>query len=408
MGNTLNIGFVGGGQLAMMTALEAKKISDYDFRINILDPSADCPAHRFASEHIIGDFKDPTAIRSLAEISDIITYEIELGDAKSLMELRDEGTEIHPSPETLEIIQDKVIQKKFLDQNGIKVPNFVEVSNKEEIHRAVQDLGIPCLLKSRRDAYDGRGNFVIRRKEEIDMAHERFIGKPVMVEEFIDFEKEVSIVAAKGQNEVAAYPAGENQHEEGILIMTRMPAQISKEVEREAENVARRTLEAFNDQGVFGIEMFVVDGKILVNEVAPRVHNTGHGTLEKSAFVASQFEQHLRAISGAPLRGTEIREPVVMQNILGSKDSFVGPYTILGTKEVNLLPGVHLYLYGKKEVRPLRKLGHLSVVGNEYEKADVEGTSDLLSEESNMDVLVRRARTAHSMLKVVPVQEHGS
>jgi len=404
--NTLKIGFVGGGQLAMMTALEARIISDYDFRINILDPSADCPAHKVAAEQIIGDFKDPTAIKRLAEISDIITYEIELGDVTALRELRNEGTEIHPSPETLEIIQDKLTQKKFLDQKGIPVPNFLEASNKDEIRRAVQDLGIPCLLKTRRDAYDGRGNFVIRRKEQIDLAHKKFVGKPVMVEEFVNFQKEVSIVVAKGRNEVAAYPPGENYHEDGILIMTRMPAKISKEVEREAERIARRTLKAFDDQGVFGIEMFVVNDKILVNEVAPRVHNTGHGTLEKSAFEASQFEQHLRAISSAPLRGTEIRKPVVMQNILGSKDSFIGPYTIMGAKEVNILPGVHLYLYGKKEVRPLRKLGHLSVVGNDQERADE--ISDLSRDESNMDVLVSRARSAHSMLKVVPVGAYGN
>jgi len=395
MSGPMRFGFVGGGQLAMMTAQEAKYMNEKQgtkFSINILDPGKNCPAHPFVDHHIVADFRDPDALSELAAISDVLTYEIELGNAQALKKLSNSGIKILPSPASLEIIQDKFTQKQFLRDSGIPVTDFVEVSDEISLGSNASEFGFPVMLKDRRDAYDGRGNYPSQNMNELLDYYKFLKGKnrTLMLEKFVPFEKEVSVIAARGHDgQIATFPVGENIHEDSILKMTIMPARISGAVSIEANEVARKVIEAFGTFGVFGIEMFVWGEKVLVNEVAPRVHNTGHGTLEKDAFSTSQFEQHLRAISGMNLGDTKMKRPVVMHNILGEKDSFSGPYEIEGMDLVSLIPGAHLHLYGKEELRPKRKMGHISVV--ESGKPD-------------METLISRAEKARSLLKFVPAR----
>ncbi len=387
----------------MMTAQEAERLRTssggrIDLAINILDPSIKCPAHRYSARQIVADFKDADGIEKLAEVSDILTYEIELGDAGTLALLRDSGVRILPSPETLRIIQDKHAQKEFLRSRSIPVARHVEIGTPEDLRTQLRDFGYPAMLKSRRDSYDGRGNFLIREPQEVPRALKFLAGKSLMLEEFMRWDREVSVIAARSVNgEIATFPAGENVHKENILEMTIMPARISPQSSEEAERVARLVMDAFADYGVFGIEMFVCAGRIFVNEVAPRVHNTGHGTLEKAAFDTSQFEQHLRAITGLPLGGTNLRRAVVMHNILGEEDGYVGAYSLEGIDEAEKLPRVHVHMYGKEEVRPKRKMGHLSVVGDEEVPSEGKGSYD----ERAMEKLIERAVHARDLIKII-------
>lgn len=393
------MGFVGGGQLAMMTAQEAQYMNekiDTQFSINILDPAADCPAHQFADHHIIADFKDERALSRLADISDVVTYEIELGNAEALVELQNRGVKVLPSAQSLKTIQDKLTQKIFLRDRRIPVADFSAARDVEELITAARDFGYPVMLKDRRDAYDGRGNYLCRSREDLvsRFSSLRKGGRTLMLERFVPFHMEVSVIAARGvSNEVATFPVGENIHEENILKMTIMPARVTTEIATNAEEIAWRVMDAFGDVGVFGIEMFVQNGQVLVNEIAPRVHNTGHGTLEKDAFSTSQFQQHLRAVSGMELDDTQIKKPVVMHNVLGGTDSFTGRYYLSGEDQVSRVRGARLHMYGKSEVRPRRKMGHISVVGE---------TAPNGSEEEILG-LIERAEYARSLLRFIPV-----
>jgi 5-(carboxyamino)imidazole ribonucleotide synthase len=392
--------------------MKDKSDGEVDFRINILDPTPNCPAHRYANRHIVADFKDEDAIKQLATISDVISYEIELGNADALTKLNAEGARMFPSPQTLRTIQDKYTQKEFLRSRGVPVADFVEIGSLEELRKFAKDYGYPSMLKARRDGYDGRGNFLVRGEDQVEEAYRKFEGRELMLERFIPFGKEVSVIAARGvSGEIAAFSVGENIHEDSILKMTIMPARTSGDISDGAQRLAARVMAAFGDCGVFGIEMFVCDdGRILVNEVAPRVHNSGHGTLEKSAFDTSQFEQHLRSISGMPLGCTRIRRPVVMQNILGEKGGFSGPYKVVGDDEARMMvPGAHVHLYGKGEVRPLRKMGHVSVVGGvdvfglySDAKLIIDDNPEDPMDERSVSTLIRRAELARQLVRVVP------
>jgi 5-(carboxyamino)imidazole ribonucleotide synthase len=267
------------------------------------------------------------------------------------------NTEINPSPETLRIIQDKFLQKQFLQKNSIPVAEFEKVENKEELEKMIEELGLPLLLKTRRDAYDGRGNYKINSKNDIDDALDLFAGKTLMVEKFVNFQKEVSVIAARNTaGEISTYPVVENLHENNILRMTIAPGRVSEKVRKEAEDVAHKTMEVLQGAGVFGIEMFVTqDEEILINEIAPRVHNSGHHTLQSSTI--SQFELHLRAILGMDLGDTSIKSPTIMYNILGPH-TFKGEYNVLHREEENIF----LKMYGKLESKPQRKIGHINIV----------------------------------------------
>jgi len=349
------LGIIGGGQLGMMLTEAAQNLGDIS-KIIVLDPTENCPAAKVGAQQIVADFKDEDAIKKLSELSDIITYEIESGNSDVLKKL-EENTEINPSPDTLRIIQDKLLQKQFLQKNGIAVAEFEKIENKDELNQMIDTMGLPLLLKTRRDAYDGRGNYKINSKSEIDDALDLFSGKTLMVEKFVKFEKEVSVIAARNtKGEILTYPVVENIHENNILRTTIAPGRVSGTVRKEAEKIAEKTMEVLHGAGVFGIEMFVTsDDEILINEIAPRVHNSGHHTLQSCN--TSQFEQHLRAILGMELGDSSIKTPTIMYNILGPK-TFQGEYNVLFKKQDN----IHLKMYGKLESKPQRKIGHVNVV----------------------------------------------
>jgi len=360
------LGIIGGGQLGMMITEAAKNLSKYISEITVLDPTENCPAAQAGAKQIVGDFKDELAILKLAEQSDIITYEIESGNTDVLSKLK---AKIEPSPSTLGIIQDKFLQKTFLSENELPVSQFYEITSLGDLHEKIKELGLPVLLKSRRDAYDGRGNFKIISLDEIEKAYQHFDGKSLMVEKFVNFKMEVSVIAARNtKGDIATYPLVENIHENNILKMTIAPARVSDDVIKDAGEIARKTMEVLKGAGVFGIEMFIdQDDKILINEIAPRVHNSGHHTLQSCK--TSQFEQHLRAILGLELGSIDLIHKTVMCNILGP-DGFEGKYKPVELKKDN----VYLKMYGKDISKPQRKIGHFNVV----DLSDSKDASELL------------------------------
>ena len=355
------LGIIGGGQLGMMITEAAKKMPENILKIIVLDPTKNCPAAQVGAEQIIADFKDEKAIQELAEKSDIITYEIESGNSDVLKSLENKS-EINPSPETLKIIQDKLLQKIFLSANNISVPEFIQIKSLDDLKKGLDKFGYPALLKVRRDAYDGRGNFKINSSEDIQKAFDNFKGNNLLLEKFVRFKMEVSVIAARNtKGQIKTYPLVENIHENNILRETIAPARVAKEVSDKAEEIAKTTMAVLKGAGVFGIEMFVtVNDEILINEIAPRVHNSGHHTLQSSE--TSQFEQHLRAILGLELGSVKLIHPTIMYNVLGSKN-FEGEYTPIEISEQN----VYLKMYGKKISKPLRKLGHVNFVASEDE-----------------------------------------
>jgi len=359
------LGIIGGGQLGMMITEAAQNLNEIS-EVTVLDPTENCPAAQAGAKQIVGDFKDKNAIIKLAEQSDIITYEIESGNTDVLSKLK---ANIEPSPLTLGIIQDKLSQKKFLSENGLPVSQFYEITSLDDLRERINELGLPVLLKARRDAYDGRGNFKISSSDEVEKAYQYFDGKSLMIEKFVNFKMEVSVIAIRNtKGQIAAYPLVENIHEDNILKITIAPARVSDDVIRNAGEIAKKTMQVLNGAGVFGIEMFIdQNNKILINEIAPRVHNSGHHTLQSCK--TSQFEQHLRAILGLDLGSTDLVHKTVMYNILGP-DRFEGKY-----KPVQLeKDGVYLKMYGKDVSKPQRKLGHFNVV----DMNDSKNTSELL------------------------------
>ena len=348
------LGIIGGGQLGMMITEAAQNLGDAISEIIVLDPTDNCPAAQVGAKQIVGDFKDEIAILKLAEQSDIITYEIESGNTDVLSKLK---AKIEPSPSTLGIIQDKLSQKIFLSENELPVSEFYEITSLDDLRAKINELGLPVLLKLRRDAYDGRGNFKITSSDEVEKAYQHFGEKSLMVEKFVNFKMEVSVIAARNtKGDITTYPLVENIHENNILKMTIAPARVSNDVINNASDIAKKTMEVLKGAGVFGIEMFIdQDDKILINEIAPRVHNSGHHTLQSCK--TSQFEQHLRAILGLDLGSTDLIHKTVMCNILGP-DGFEGKY-----KPVQLeKDGAYLKMYGKSVSKPQRKLGHFNIV----------------------------------------------
>ena len=354
----------------MMLTEASKKIPQEISEVIVLDPTEGCPATQVGAKQIVANFKDEKAINELASKTDILTYEIESGNSDVLKSLESK-VEINPSPETLKIIQDKLSQKSFLSENQIPVADFVEIKSLSDLKEKISKFGFPALLKTRRDAYDGRGNFKIKSEGDLSLAYEAFSGQKIMLEKFVDFKMEVSVIAARNtKGEIATYPLVENIHEENILRMTIAPARVSTDIAKKADEIAKKTMEVLHGAGVFGIEMFVTKNEnILINEIAPRVHNSGHHTLQSSK--TSQFEQHLRAVLGLKLGDTKLVHPAIMYNILGPKD-FTGKY-----KPIEMQPqeGVFLKMYGKKDSKPKRKLGHINVV----DIKNMEGIDGLLT-----------------------------
>ncbi|MDR1913932.1 MAG: 5-(carboxyamino)imidazole ribonucleotide synthase [Clostridiales bacterium] len=360
------IGIVGGGQLGKMMCLAAKQM---DFYIVILDPTADCPAHSVSDEHIIKDFYNEAALKELAGRVDVVTYEIEHINAGFLSELQRNGHLIYPTPDSLLIIQDKLAQKKLLSQNHIPVPAFMAVDTFEDIMRAVSQFGLPLMLKSRFGGYDGRGNFLLRNEASIARAVE-FLGENSLIaEQWVDYVMEASILACRGvDGGIRVYPVAENIHHENILRQTLVPAELSEGKTKAAMDLATNVMNIFKGVGMFCVELFITrDGLALVNEIAPRPHNSGHYTIE--ACVVSQFENHIRSVSGLPLGDPSLIKPAVMMNLLGSDRSRGEGAVCLGLENALKINGVSVHIYGKRITKPMRKMGHITAIGGTREEA---------------------------------------
>jgi 5-(carboxyamino)imidazole ribonucleotide synthase len=362
------LGVVGGGQLGRMLAEAAAPLG---VETIVLDPTPDCPAAPVARDQIVGDFDDPAAIGRLADRTDALTYEIELADPDHLADASEAAdVPVHPTPGTLRTIQDKFLEKEMLTGAGIPVPEYRRVDSVADLEAAVEEFGA-VMLKAREGGYDGRGNVPVRSPEEAEDAIDTVgsVDDPAaLAEAFVDFEREVSVIGVQGDGEVRTFPVGENVHEEEILRETVVPARTSDDVKERAQSVARDVLDALDGRGVFGIELFETpEGDILVNEIAPRPHNSGHWSIEGA--VTSQFEQHARAVLGWPLGSTRQRAPTVSANVLGTVDE-PRPAELGGVEAVLEREAAHLHWYGKDEVRPLRKMGHVTAT-------DEDGDGDL-------------------------------
>lgn len=362
------IGIVGGGQLGKMLCLEAKKMG---YQVVVLDPTVASPASQVADRQIVASFSDKESIRQLAKDTDVVTYEFEHIDSEILIDLEAEGYTVYPSGKTLQIIQNKYTQKSFLLQGGLPIPRFSPVSSVQDIEANIKKYGLPLVLKTCTGGYDGKGNAVIRSLEDIENCYSDLgQGKvPLMIEEFIDFQKEVSIVVARNLNgQIVHYPVVENIHHNSILHLTKAPGQVCKEVEDKIKDISIAVMELFEDIGVFCIEMFVTkDKEVYINEIAPRPHNSGHYTIE--GCITSQYEQQLRAITGMPLGSPRQILPAVMVNILGNSE-VRGNYGFEGIDHVLDGEGVYLHLYCKHKTQNLKKIGHITVINEDIDKAE--------------------------------------
>lgn len=360
------IGIVGGGQLGKMMILDAKRMGYY---VVILDPTPDCPAHSISDEHIVQPFDSIDAYLELADKVDVITYEFEHINSAILQELENKGHSVYPSPHSLEIIQDKKTQKDLIVKHGIKTPRYIPVDSADSILEAGESLGFPLMLKATKGGYDGKGNAVIKDKGKVEEAFNSLGGGKInlIAEEFCKFEKEISVLSCRDINgNISVYPVAENIHENSILDETLVPADISEDSSEKAMEMAKSVMELFSDVGMFCTEMFVTpEGDVLLNEVAPRPHNSGHYTIE--GCYTSQYEAHIRAISGLPIGDVSLRVPCVMKNILGQ--GVDGETKISGVAEALSNPSVKLHVYGKKMSKQGRKMAHLTAIGESVEAA---------------------------------------
>lgn len=359
-----SLGIIGGGQLGRMLAFEAKKLG---LTVRVIDPTPDSPAGQVVDEQIVGGYSDEIATNKLARVSDFITVEIEHINVDTLHLLEKKGMMINPSSQTISIIKDKYLQKVYLRKNKIQIANFMEVTTKNDILDAGKKFGFPMLIKAKKDAFDGRGNALVKSKNDIDVALKKLSGRELYVEKFIPFIKELAVVEARSiKGDIVQYPPVETIHKNNICHIVKVPAEIDEKTKRRAQKIARRVLLHLKGAGVFTVELFLThDGQILVNEIAPRVHNSGHLTIEAS--VTNQFEQHIRAVTGLPLGSTEMKvKAAVMINILGERN---GEIAISGLDKVLQIKGVHVHMYGKKETKIDRKMGHITVIDQSVKKA---------------------------------------
>jgi 5-(carboxyamino)imidazole ribonucleotide synthase len=348
------VGILGGGQLARMLAMAGARLG---LKSHVFSPVADDPAFDVCAARTCADFLDEPALAAFAESVDVVTYEFENVPARAA-EVLEAHRPVRPNPKVLALTQDRLIEKRFVRGLGIATADFADVYDVDSLAHAVAQLGRPAILKTRRFGYDGKGQTRIGEGADLAQALESLGGAPSILEGFVPFSKEVSVVAARGlDGAFRAYDVCENVHEHHILAATTAPAAIADETAQAAIDMARRIAEAAEYVGVIAVEMFVVsearDERLVVNEIAPRVHNSGHWTLDGA--VTSQFEQHMRAIAGMPLGATRRHgRQVVMRNLIGADaDEWA---------EILADDGACLHLYGKKESRPGRKMGHVTQV----------------------------------------------
>lgn len=355
------LGIVGGGQLARMTAKAALRLG---CDVIVLERSVDSPAAMLATHSLVGDWNTMPPLRALAAKSDVVTLENEFVDTDVLLQLEREGATVLPRPRTLQMIQDKLRQKETLAAAGLPVPRMRAVHTLADVADAAREFGLPMLLKARRDAYDGKGNATLHEPEDFAAAWRRLggeVGRALFAEAFCPFERELATIVTLGRHGGAAvYPVVETVQRDHICHLVRAPAAVPAAVSERAAEFARRAVEAIGAVGSFGVEMFLLgDGSILLNELAPRVHNSGHYTIQ--ACECSQFENHVRAVLGWPLGSTRMLAPAaVMVNLLGAGP---GPGQPAGLQQALAVPGAHVHIYGKRHSARGRKMGHVTALG---------------------------------------------
>jgi len=357
----VKVGIVGGGQLGRMLTEAARPLGR---EVTVIDPGADCPAAQAGAEQIQASFTDADAVLKLASRVDVVTWEIEHINADALMGL---PVPVEPSPKTLSIIKDKLYQKRMLVDAGIPVADFMDLNSEKldvDMHSAFGAFG-NVIVKTRTGGYDGRGNMVVTPENWQELLAQ-FGSTPLYAEKIEHFQKELAVIIARDvRGTIAQYPVVETIHENNICNLVLAPANIDPRIQAVAEDIAHETASVLEGAGVFAIEMFLTeDDKVIVNEVAPRVHNSGHHTIEANR--TSQFEQHIRAITGLPLGSTTAVSPAVMINILGERN---GKVALTGQDKALAFAGTHLHLYGKASTKVARKMGHITVLADSVSEA---------------------------------------
>lgn len=374
------LGIVGGGQLGRMLVQAAKKMN---IKTIVLDPTKDGPAGILADEQVVGKFTEHDAVMELGKHADAITFEIESAHPGALEELEAQGKIVAPAGRVLQVIKDKVTQKQALQENGIPVAEFKPIETRVDIAQVAEKFWYPVVLKTRSGGYDGRGNYVVEVPDDIGPAFEKLGGdknpNSLYVEKWVPFQKELAVNITRDRDGMISFhPVVETVHKNNICHTVTAPAPVSEHITNRAEAIAELVVKTLNGVGCFGIEFFLTkENNILVNEIAPRVHNSGHHTIESCH--TSQFEQHVRAVMGMPLADSSMKEKAtVMINILGER---TGPAFPTGVEDAEKIPGVSVHIYGKLETRPERKMGHLTAVGDTVEvaRANAEHARSLIS-----------------------------
>jgi 5-(carboxyamino)imidazole ribonucleotide synthase len=355
------IGILGGGQLGRMFTVAARTMG---YEVIVLDPDTESPAGKLASEHICASYDDQNSLDYMAKNCDAITTEFENVPAATLEALA-ASCPVRPGAQAVQITQDRITEKTFLQKNGFPTTPFAIIRSLEDLKKGLEDVGRPSILKVSRFGYDGKGQYSINESSDSDTAWQTLKGEACVLEKRIPLDMEVSVVLARSlTGEVVTYPVAENVHESGILDVSIVPARIDKEFADKVIKIAKDIATALDYVGVMAVEFFVSEGQLLVNEIAPRPHNSGHYTLD--ACVTNQFEQQVRAVCGLTLGDTKLLTPVVMINMLG--DIW---HNGQEPKWDTLLdyPNIKLHLYGKREARPGRKMGHYNVIAENIEEA---------------------------------------
>ncbi|MDH4472129.1 MAG: 5-(carboxyamino)imidazole ribonucleotide synthase [Fluviicola sp.] len=369
-GNNFRLGMLGGGQLGRMFIQEAL---NYDVHVHCMDPDPNAPCKTIASSFTVGSLTDYDQVLAFGKDKQVVTVEIENVNVEALQELENQGIAVFPQPRVLAIVQDKGLQKQFYADQHIPTADFLLVESREALLKLAPEM--PFVLKLRKGGYDGKGVQIIRTQEDLNAS---FDG-PCIVEKMVPFSKELSVIVARNQaGQTAVYPTVECEFSPTANLVEFLfsPADVTSEIEQEATKLALKVIDSLEMVGLLAVELFLTtDGKLLVNEIAPRPHNSGHHTIE--CALTSQFEQHMRSILNAPLGNTELVSPGVMINLLGAPD-YEGEAIYDGLQEVMQLKGVKVHLYGKQTTKPFRKMGHVTIFGDALEI--VKATGRLVSE----------------------------
>lgn len=344
------IGILGGGQLGRMLALSAARLG---MNCHIFEPGADCPASQVAARTTTASYDDEAALTAFASSVDVVTYEFE-NVPDTALDVIVEAVPVYPNRRALSTSQDRVVEKDFLSGIGLNVAPYAAVDSATDLQEAIETIGLPSILKTRRFGYDGKGQLRLTGAKDAAGAAEILQSGPCVLEGMIDFEREISVIGARdAQGRIACYDPGENVHEDGILRTTTVPAAISKSREADAILIAGRILNALDYVGVLGVELFATEDRLIVNEIAPRVHNSGHWT--QNACSVDQFEQHIRAVAGWPLSDARRHSNAVMTNLIGDQVSAWHSVVNEG-----------LHIYGKADIKPGRKMGHINRISPKH------------------------------------------